>query len=155
MSRLRIIGVGSPSGDDQVGWLTIDALIESGLGSDGDVSLDKLDRPGAHLISLLEGSEWVILVDAMSSNTHPGSIRRFDQLDWPGYSQGLSGHGLGVLDALQLARELGSLPARLDLYGVEIGSVRPHDAPGPGMLEAARALARIILDERVARLETL
>ena len=29
MTRVRVIGVGSPAGDDRVGWLVVEALRES------------------------------------------------------------------------------------------------------------------------------
>jgi Ni,Fe-hydrogenase maturation factor len=61
MSRVRILGIGSPSGDDQAGWLVADALQDAGL---EDVDIDKLDRPGTSLIPLLAVSR-LILIDAM------------------------------------------------------------------------------------------
>jgi len=144
MSWVRIFGIGSPSGDDQAGWLVVDALLSEGLRMGSDLRMEKLDRPGANLIPLLEDASWVILVDAMQSNDQVGRIRRFDQKDWPEYNHGLSSHGFGVLDALSLARELGSLPPRLDLYGIEIGSDKPGDAAGAGVQAAARQLAHLI-----------
>ena len=39
MSRVRILGIGSPSGDDQAGWLTIDALLAGGLQCDEAMAL--------------------------------------------------------------------------------------------------------------------
>jgi hydrogenase maturation protease len=147
MSRVRILGVGSPSGDDQAGWLTVDALLASGV-QDGDgLVIEKLDRPGASLIAHLEGSEWIILVDAMQGKGEPGQIQHFGQKDWPNYRHGLSSHGFGVLDALLLAQALGSLTPRLDLYGIEMGSVDPDGVPGASVQAAARQLARRIADE--------
>jgi hydrogenase maturation protease len=136
MSRVRILGIGSPSGDDQAGWLTVDAL--QGYGIDAS----KLDRPGAHLVSLLADADHVILIDAMrGGGGEPGKIRRFERHDWRSYGQGLSSHGFGVLDALSLAEALGCLPERLDLYGIEIAAAHPGEAPGAAVRAAATLLA--------------
>jgi hydrogenase maturation protease len=147
VSRIRIIGIGSPSGDDQAGWLTIDALLDNGLGAGGAIAIEKQDRPGANLVSSLQGADWVILVDAMQGEGQAGRIQRFDRTDWPGYGHGLSSHGLGVLDALALAQALGCLPPRLDLYGIEIGSVNPDEGAGETIHVAARQLSTLITDE--------
>jgi hydrogenase maturation protease len=144
VSRVCILGIGSPSGDDQAGWLTVDALLDSGTGSGGEIVIEKLDRPGANLIPLLDNAAWVILVDAMQSEGPAGRIQRFDQKDWSGYSHGLSSHGFGVLDALSLAQALGCMPPRLDLYGIELGSAVPGADAGDCIQAAARQLAGLI-----------
>ncbi|HMA10279.1 MAG TPA: hydrogenase maturation protease [Steroidobacteraceae bacterium] len=138
MSRACIFGIGSPSGDDQAGWLTVDALLGLGVGA------VKLDRPGANLIPLLEKADWVILVDATQGSGRAGDIRHFGRDDWAGHGGGLSSHGFGVLDALMLAQALGSLPPRLELYGIEIGSANPGGAPGGNVRAAALRLAQRI-----------
>ena len=154
MSTLRILGIGSPSGDDQAGWLTVEALLAEGVHTEGEVIIDKLDRPGAQLISLLGGAARVILIDAMQSQDAVGRIRHFGAEDWPAYRHGLSSHGLGVLDALALARELGSLPPRLDLYGIEIGSANPGEPASKPIHDAARQLARMIAADLKLLLQT-
>jgi hydrogenase maturation protease len=143
MIGVRILGIGSPSGDDQAGWLTVDALLAIEVQSK-EIDIQKLDRPGAHLISLLDDTAWVILIDAMQSHEAVGHIRHFGAADWQAYRHGLSSHGLGVLDALALARELGNLPARLDLYGIEIGAANPGEPAGSEVRAAAQQLARRI-----------
>jgi len=150
MSRVRILGIGSPSGDDQAGWLTMDALAACGVGPGCECAIEKLDRPGAQLISLLEEADWVILVDAMQSGDQPGRIRRFGQDAWPDYTHGLSSHGLGVLDALSLARELGRLPPRIDLYGIEIAMAGAGDQVSVEVHAAAQQLARRIAADLTA-----
>ena len=141
---VRIFGIGSPSGDDQAGWLVIDALLAGGVQPGEGLAIEKLDRPGATLIPRLENASRVILVDAMQGGGPAGCIRHFGQNGWPGYGGGLSSHGFGVLDALALARELRSLPPRLDLYGIEIDSAVPGEPPGVAVAAAARQLARRI-----------
>ena len=138
--NIRVFGIGSPSGDDQAGWLVVDALHGAGLGDRG-VVVEKLDRPGAALVGLLEQASHAILIDAMQGGGEPGSIHRFDRDDWPGYRQGLSSHGFGVFAALSLGQALGSLPPRLDLYGIEIGSACAGEAPGAAVRAAAKRLA--------------
>ena len=140
MIALRILGIGSPSGDDRAGWLTVDALLAAGVQSTG-IDIRKLDRPGAHLVGLLGDADRVILIDAMQSDGAVGRIRHFAKQDWPAYRHGLSSHGLGVLDALALARELGSLPPRIDLYGIEIDSANPGGQADSRVEAAAQQLA--------------
>jgi hydrogenase maturation protease len=147
MNRVRIFGIGSPSGDDQAGWLTVDALLAGGVKAGDELVIEKLDRPGAGLIARLDNASWVILVDAMQSGGQPGWIQRYGVNDWPAYCQGLSSHGFGVLNALSLARELDSLPPRLDLYGIEIGGAMPGEHPCIEVRAATRKLAGIIADE--------
>lgn len=143
---IRVFGIGSPSGDDQAGWLVVDALRAAGLEGRGIV-VEKLDRPGAALVGLLEGTSHAILVDAMQGSGAPGSICRFGRDSWPGYRQGISSHGFGVFAALSLGQALGSLPPRLDLYGIEIASAGPGEAPGAAVQAEAKRLAARILAE--------
>jgi hydrogenase maturation protease len=136
--RIKVVGIGSPSSDDQAGWLVIDALANK---LPPDVELTKLDRPGSLLISLLEKADKVILIDAMQCGGSPGEIRHFALGEWANYRTGLSSHGLGVFDALMLAKELDCLPETLDLYGIEIGSALPGDQPSDAISDAAEKLA--------------
>lgn len=144
MSRIHIPGIGSPAGDDQAGWLTVDALRAAGVQSEDGLVIEKLDRPGTSLIPLLDKAAWVILIDAMLGSGPAGRIRHFDQADWPQHTKGLSTHGVGVLDALSLACALGSLPPRIDLYGIEIGSANPGEQAADEIATAAQQLARCI-----------
>ncbi len=150
MNRVCILGIGSPAGDDRAGWLTIDALIALGMKTGNDFVIEKLDRPGANLIPLLESAAWVILIDAMQSHGPIGRIQHFGEEDWPVYCQGVSSHGFGVLNALSLARELGNLPSRLDVYGIEISSASPDDEAGSAIQFSAQQLARQIANKVTA-----
>jgi len=142
MTVTRIIGIGSPSGDDQAGWLVIDALANK---MPLDVELIKLDRPGSTLIPLLENANRVILIDAMQGGGLPGGICHFSKDDWAGYRTGLSSHGLGVFEALMLARELICLPETIDLYGIEIGADTPENQTSDMVISSAEKLANKII----------
>lgn len=145
MTRVRVLGIGSPAGDDRAGWCVVDAL-RARLGGRADVALDKLDRPGAGLLAHLEGAAHVVLIDAMRSGAAPGTIRRVDRADWRNQG-GPSSHGFGVFDALALAEALGSLPPALVVYGVEIGAAAPGDDLTPAVRAAVDELAARIADE--------
>ena len=147
MKTACVIGIGSPSGDDQAGWLVVQAL-ENRLPA--GVKIELLDRPGSALIPLLEKADRAILVDAMHSGGRTGDIRHFSQDEWESCRQGLpshSTHGLGVLDALMLARVLGCLPREITLYGIEIGSALPGGEPSDEVITAAQTLADKIVIE--------
>jgi hydrogenase maturation protease len=133
-----VLGIGSPSGDDQAGWIFVEAL---GSRLPAVTRVAGLDRPGSTLISILQEADRVVLVDAMQGGGRPGAIRHLINDEWASHRGGLSSHGLGLLDSLRLARELGCLPGRLDLYGIEICSALPGAEPSDAIISAARQLA--------------
>jgi hydrogenase maturation protease len=146
---IRVIGLGSPFGDDQAGWRVIDLLRSRGLSG---VDLIALDRPGQSLITWLPGVDWLILVDAVSSDTPLGGIIRLDPSRLDETSTSISSHGLHIDEALQLASTLDSLPPRVDIYGIQVGqpdmqALRSEVAGGVVALadSLARALGRACL----------
>ncbi|SEG49502.1 hydrogenase maturation protease [Marinobacterium lutimaris] len=121
--KLKIIGIGSPNGDDRLGWTVIERLSER-LGERKDVELIALDRPGVGLIDYLAGETECWLVDAVKSERKaPGCYLQpgLDQLLQAG-SATTGSHGVGLAEALNLAGTLGLLPQRLELHGITIGT---------------------------------
>ena len=139
---IRVIGLGSPFGDDRVGWRVIE-LLEGRLPI--KIDLVALDRPGAALINWMQEIDHLILVDAVSSGATPGTLIKIypAQLDTSGGR--LTSHDLALSATLRLAASLGCLPARTNIYGVEIGG---HTEEGLSTVaEAAAAeLASVIVD---------
>ncbi|MEW8029009.1 MAG: hydrogenase maturation protease [Candidatus Thiodiazotropha sp.] len=114
----RILGIGSPFGADRLAWLAIDHL--AGMVWK-DCELLKLDRPGSRLVSYFQGVEQVVIIDAVRLSDKPGSVISIDletmqQLECP-----TSSHGFGVAEALALAGQLGELPSRLHVVGIQTG----------------------------------
>jgi len=151
MTDVAVIGIGSPAGDDQAGWLVVDALRRANLLQrlPCTVRLLALDRPGARLIREFEDANVVVLVDATCSGAPPGSIRRIDRIECIGRGRSLSGHEFGVAPALQLAEALGLLPASIWIYGIEIQTAEVDGGPSVFVTAAANKLAQIIADELV------
>ncbi|NIR59786.1 MAG: hydrogenase maturation protease [Gammaproteobacteria bacterium] len=125
--------MGSPLGVDAVGWHAVEAVRQASPVLRGCERLEVLvlDRPGAALIEALRGAELVVLVDAMRAGGPPAQVRRLspDTLATGAFT---SSHGIGVAEALALARALGELPPRLAVLGIEVGD---------GTAEVGRLLA--------------
>ncbi len=143
---IRVIGLGSPFGDDRAGWGVIDLLRSHGLSG---IDLIALDRPGHSLIHWLPDVDWLILVDAVSSDAPLGSVMRLDPESLDEARSGISSHGLQIAGALQLASTLDCLPSRVDIYGIQVGrpdmqALRDEVAGGAAALadSLARALSR-------------
>lgn len=134
MSRIRIIGVGSPWGDDQIGWLAADAI--KTLYDTRDVEVLTVDRPGPMLIEYLGGVDKVILLDAVHGSGPSGRIYRLGgaELMCLARPQMLS-HNMGVAEAVALAASLAKLPKDLCLIGVEL----EHATPGCDLSDAVQA----------------
>ncbi len=137
MSCVRIIGVGSPIGNDSIGWAAIDGLEQLDLQRqypNHQITLEKLDRPGPALLEQMRGADHVIIIDALMSDGETEEIV-FLRLDEIARQQKvLSGHGLGVAETIALGDVLGDLPERLLLLGI---TVKQADEPSAGYGELA------------------
>jgi hydrogenase maturation protease len=141
---IRVIGLGSPWGDDQAGWRAAQAL--RGLFDERCVEVSVLDRPGPALLEHWRKEDSVLLLDAVCGAGEAGGlcclegdeIARLANAAW-------SSHHLGVAECVALARTLAAMPARLCLLGLEVGPIQPEDATFavehylPQWTEAARA----------------
>ncbi len=152
----RVIGIGRDgAGDDGVGPMVLSALRERG--APPGVELHVVGDPTL-LIALLDTDAAVILVDAVVGAS-PGSVLdlRPEDLEQQGLTP-LSTHGLGVMQAIALARALdpAAVSRRIHLVGVGIA---PPGAPcllalsppvAAAVPLAVRAILRILEDPRHA-----
>jgi hydrogenase maturation protease len=143
-----VIGIGNDQrGDDAAGLLAVRALREL-LETEDRVEILEHRGDGTSLLELWSGRTRVILVDALHTTGKPGRIIRFDAGDRPlGVEQE---HGatpaLGPAGAIELARCLGRLPERIEVYGIT-GNVFSMGAEAqPAIRDAARAVARSIAE---------
>lgn len=144
--RRVVIGLGNPDrGDDGAGQACL-ASLRGRL--PGDVELIESDGEPAALLGLLAQACEAYLIDACASGAPPGTVRRFDVAAraLPRLAGTTSTHGMGVAEALELARVLAVLPERCALYAIEGRSY----AHGRGLSEPVRA-AIASVSRRIAR----
>jgi hydrogenase maturation protease len=142
---VRVVGLGSPAGDDALGWTAViemqKAIREEGF---------EFHRvPGGQgLLDLLDGRGTLILLDAARGGGDPGTIHRLDGFDarldvlLPGTT-----HGLGAAAALELAATLGLLPPQVVVFGMEVADLSPGAALSPAVAAALPELVRQVAAE--------
>ena len=112
---MLVIGCGNMQrGDDGAGVLA--ALQLSSQGIHAEVS----DADIADLLELWRGAQDVILIDAVVTGAPVGRIHVWDARTHVGASTPPgSTHGLGVREAVEIARTMSCLPPQLHIYGIE------------------------------------
>jgi hydrogenase maturation protease len=108
------------------------------------VDVLEFNGEATQLLDQFVHADSVILVDASYSGGEPGTTRRFDVTDSPLPLQrpGASTHGLGVCEAIELARALGRLPERCVVYTIEGAYFEPGTPLSPAVRRAVADLAR-------------
>lgn len=147
---IRIIGVGSPFGDDRLGWVAAEQLRQSrrfAVFPPDSISISTRDRPGVLLAPEWEAAAKVLLLDAVRSGAPPGTLHRVAGQEIVSRGRSLSSHGLGVAEALELARALGAPVEAFVLHGIEAD---PRNGSGE-TLSAAVQRALPALCDRVER----
>ena len=152
--RPLIIGVGNAwRGDDGVG-LVVARLVGHLAGE--AVEVREAAGDAAALVSLWEGRENVLVVDAMCSGLEPGDVERFEVGGDSANASLLTGaafrstHALGVAEAVALARELDALPPELVVVGIEGERFEAGTTLSPRVAEAAARVARRIVADASA-----
>ena len=116
---ILLIGIGNEYRcDDSIGLHVIRALKTRNL---PDTRSVESTGDGAELIEMFSFAEMVILIDAVSSGGHPGTIYKFDahKQPLPAQLSFQSTHVFSVGEAIELARVLEQLPPILIVYAIE------------------------------------
>jgi hydrogenase maturation protease len=136
-----VIGVGNAwRGDDGAGLAVARRLREL---SPAGVEVRELEGDATALVDTWSGAERVVVIDAAESGAPPGTVQRFDARLQPLPVRSLrsSTHAFGVSDAVELARALGRLPDRLDVYAIEGASFTAGEHLSPAVGRAVAELA--------------
>jgi hydrogenase maturation protein HypF len=141
---IRIIGIGSPFGDDAAGLAVARMLAKS---PPPNCEVIAADRPGTALVDLLDGANAAILIDAVRSGAPPGTVHEFTFDELGGCAERfVSSHDLGVAATIQLAQKLGRAPSVGRVIGIEIAPVSTRHLCGLSAKTreaVCRAIARV------------
>lgn len=149
MTPRLVIGVGNPGrGDDGAGRAVARLLAERAAPG---LVVRESSGEATSLMETWVGFDDVVLVDACRGAGPPGSMHVFqsDEVDRIASLRHASSHSMGVAAAIGLARALGTLPARLVVYGVEVRDTAEGEGLSPEVDAGVRRLAdRLSLGSR-------
>jgi hydrogenase maturation protease len=119
--RRIVIGIGNPDRGDDAAGRSVLRLLRPMLPD--DVALEEHDGEATSLLARFDCADAAFLIDACTSGGPVGAVYRFDAAatPLPAGAFGLSTHGFGLAEAIELARALGQLPPRCIVYAIEGG----------------------------------
>jgi hydrogenase maturation protease len=121
-SPVRVIGVGSPGGDDWLGWEIAervrDSMALAARREQFTVSLH--DNPGPALLAAWRDAGLVVVIDSVRSGAAPGTVHRMDAGQLGQLPRVSTKNGFGVAEVVALAASLDALPEALVFFGIEV-----------------------------------
>lgn len=126
--RPLVLGLGSPHGDDQAGWLVIQHLHERGVSTDNAVALPS----PADIWQRCTAGQALVICDACVDVGEIGTMRRWT---WPeiAFAQHSWGtHDLSLHEVLSLGQTLDLCPDQVIVWtitGVQFGPLDPVSLP--------------------------
>lgn len=118
-SRRIVLGIGNCDRGDDAAGRKVARLLRRMVS--GDVEVAEHDGEATALLARLDRVGAAYLIDACVSGAPAGTVHRFDvgASPLPQRMFGLSTHGFGLAEALELARALGQLPGHCIVYAIE------------------------------------
>lgn len=134
-----ILGYGNDNrSDDAAGLVAVRRLRSLG------VDAAEFQSDAMELMEVWSGHQEVMIIDAVVTGAEPGTVTIWEahRTPVPPDRFPCSTHGLGLAEAVELARVMGRLPASLMIYGIE--AVR-FDRDGQVSTEVDAAINRLVL----------
>ena len=146
-ARILIIGIGNPfRADDAAGLLAARSLKDAGLYS---AEVIEHSGDGASLMETWKDAANVILIDAVSSGSTPGSIYRMESASSPLSAMMFqsSTHAFSLPHAIEMSRALGILPQTVIIFGIEGKTFQAGTELSHEVVEALPELVRRVAEE--------
>ena len=145
--RIIVIGIGNPDRGDDAAGRAVARWLHGKLPP--AVEIVEHDGEASTLLACIKGAATACLIDACASAAPAGTIRRFDvgATPLPQGTFNVSTHGLGLPEAVELARALGQLPARCIVYAIEGGAFELGAPLSPPVATAIAEVGNRVRDE--------
>lgn len=115
--RTLILGLGNPILSDDAAGLQAARQLYELVGGD-DVDLVEAAVAGMQTVQLLSGYDRAVIIDVVQDEARVGEVWRLDSADLEDVSS-TSSHGIGVGQALRLARLMGlPVPEQILIYAI-------------------------------------
>jgi hydrogenase maturation protease len=139
---MLVIGLGNEfRHDDAVGLVAARRLRERGA------LAEEYEGDMANLMERWKRVDCLILIDAICSGAPPGTVHRLDASASPLNRELFrnSTHALGLADAVEFARTLGTLPDQVYVFGMEVRDLSAGVGLSPDVERALPALIEEVL----------
>ena len=145
LQRTLLVGIGSPHGDDQLGWLVADRVAT--CVKHDHIEIRRAASP-TDLLDWLHGVNLLVICDACRGLRRVGEVHRWNwptpelpALAWSGT------HDLSLLAVLTLAQRLGRLPEQVVVWAMEAAASNTAEHLSPELSAAVPALVNRIVAE--------
>lgn len=148
MKRTLVIGIGNGFRKDDGVGLEIARRIEE-LKLPG-ITVTKTTGDLSNFINTFRDYETLIIADSIKSSGNPGMNIRIDISDLDEdfeLSPKISTHWLGILEALRLADNIGNLPEKTIIYGVEGIDFSFGVGISPGLFNTIEFVVNEVIEE--------
>jgi hydrogenase maturation protease len=147
VSRRLVVGVGNDLRGDDAAGLEVARRVRRA--APPGVEVLEASGDGAALMDLWAGADLAVVVDACVSGAEPGAVRRLDAASGPlpAAFASRSTHAFGLAEAVEMARALGRLPARLVVFAIEGGDFEAGAGLTPAVARAVREAGDAVLAE--------
>ncbi len=132
MKDIKVIGIGSPFGDDRLGWEAAKQLQQQESLQQLPLEIKILDRPGLRLLDEFHPQQTVLLIDAIQTHHCVGHLHCLEKEALFALPSPASSHAIGIAETLKMAEALNMLPEQLLLFAIEISA----DLPAHGEISA-------------------
>jgi hydrogenase maturation protease len=140
--KTLVVGIGSPYGDDRVGWKIAEQIAQLA----GDRLVARCARTPAEMLDWLDEVVELHVCDAFVQAAAIGEVRHWQ---WPApqiaQTRFRGSHDFSLSAVLALAEQLRRLPARVSIWGIAIDANQNGETISPAVKAAVPVVVERIL----------